>query len=54
MKKYYKPEVRKVTLATKEQVLTHCKTSDAANDPACWIATAQQPAKEHYHVDGTG
>ncbi len=53
MKRYYKPEVLKVTLSSKEQVLVHCKTSDGTQDPACWL-TDGTPAKEHYHVIGTG
>ena len=47
MKKYYKPEVQKVTLASKEQVLVHCLTSNVATDPNCWNSDGTV-LREHY------
>ncbi len=50
MKKYYKPEVKRISVAAKEQVLTFCKT-DAPNDLICFFATGE-PARDIYPITG--
>ncbi len=53
MKKYYKPEVYKVSLTAKEQILVHCKESNQIPDLGCYNYNPPGgwfPSREHYPI----
>ena len=54
MKKYHKPQVKKVLLAVQEQVLTFCKGDQDAKNPECWADFPSIPNHDLYPPPSTG